>query len=112
MTATLAQPTSNEIKREALADVRRSGRTAHQQIRILRALYWHAQGEGATRQQLAEGLGLALSSVCGRCKELDDLGHIEPIGTVGKPARQVLGITEQGIDYLLALTSLAEETTA
>ncbi len=101
MTA-LMQPTSNEIKREGLDHARRSGRTAHQQIKILCALYWHAQGAGETRQQLAEELGIPLSSICGRCKELDALGHIEPIGTVGKPARQVLGITEAGIDWLSA----------
>ncbi|MDI5890630.1 hypothetical protein [Halomonas rhizosphaerae] len=111
MTA-LAQPTSNEIKREGLDHARRSGRTAHQQIRILRTLYWQTIGEGATRQDLAEALELALSSVCGRCAELADLELIAPIGTVGKPARQVLGITDKGIDHLLALTTPAQEATA
>lgn len=102
MSPALAQPTSNEIKREGLDSARRSGRTAHQQIKILHTLYWHAQGEGATRQQLAEGLSIPLSSICGRCNELDALGHIETIGTTGKPARQVLGITEAGIDWLMS----------
>ncbi len=111
MTA-LMQPTSNEIKREGLDDARRSGRTAHQQIKILRALYWCGKGQGWTRQDLTDGLGIALSSVCGRCKELSDLGFIEPIGTTGKPARQVLGITESGIDHLLPLLTPAQEASA
>ncbi|MCL7938805.1 hypothetical protein M8009_00615 [Halomonas sp. ATCH28] len=102
MTA-LAQPTSNEVKREGLDHARRAGRTALQQGRILRHLYWLAEGQGSTRQDMAEALGLALSSVCGRCAELADLELIAPIGTVGKPARQVLGITEKGIDHLLAV---------
>ncbi len=108
MTA-LAQPTSNEIKREGLDHARRSGRTAVQQQRILRHLYWLAKGQGSTRQDMADAMGLALSSVCGRCSELADLELIAPIGTVGKPARQVLGITEKGIDWLLAVMSVDQE---
>ncbi|APC45914.1 hypothetical protein QHH_02 [Halomonas phage QHHSV-1] len=113
MTA-LAQPTSNEVKREGLDDVRRSGRSAHQQIRILRSLYWCAEGQGWTRQDLAEGLGIPLSSICGRCSELLDMRFIEPIDTVGKPARQILGITKRGLDYLqlLSLTISAKGATA
>lgn len=106
MTA-LAQPTSAEIKREGLDHARRSGRTARQQIAILRCLYWLAEGQGSTRQDMAEGLGLALSSVCGRCSELADLELIAPIGTVGKPSRQVLGITDKGIDWLLSVMTPA-----
>ncbi|SDO71801.1 hypothetical protein SAMN04487957_110112 [Halomonas shengliensis] len=98
----LAQPTSNEIKREGLADVRRSGRTARQQLKILHTLFWHAVGEGATRQQLAEALEIPLSSICGRCSELLDLDLIEPIGTQGKPARQVLAISDKGSAWLVA----------
>jgi len=101
MSTSLAQPTSNEVKREGLTDARRSGRTARQQLKILHTLFWHAMGEGATRQQLAEALEIPLSSICGRCSELLDLDLIEPIGTEGKPARQVLGITVKGIDRLM-----------
>jgi len=110
MTA-LAQPTSNEIKREGLDDVRGSGRAGHQQSKILHTLYWHARGEGATRQALAEALEIPLSSICGRCTELLALQLIEPIGTEGKPARQVLGITEKGIDQLAALAAPTQEVT-
>lgn len=108
MTA-LAQPTSNEVKREGWDDVRKSGRAAHQQLAILGRLYWICEGWGETRQQMADGLGIALSSVCGRCSELLALGYIEPIGTVGKPARQVLGITDKGIDHLLPVMAPEHE---
>ena len=103
MHANVMEPTSNEVKREGLDHARRSGRTSLQQGRILRALYWLGADQGRTRQDLAEELGLALSSVCGRCAELADLDLIAPIGTVGKPVRQVLGITEKGIQWLLAM---------
>lgn len=108
MTA-LMQPTGREVSREGLDDVRRSGRAGRQQMAILRHLYWLAEGQGRTRQDMAEALSLALSSVCGRCAELADLGLIAPIGTVGKPARQVLGITEKGVDWLLAAMPADEE---
>ncbi len=113
-TATLAQPTSNEIKREALADVRRSGRGAVQQGLILAFLYNRAalhDGAGATRHDIAESLELALSSVCGRCTELLDLELVEPRGTVGKPARQLLTLTDQGMAHLLALWTHRHATT-
>ncbi|MCK2183534.1 hypothetical protein [Halomonas getboli] len=103
--AALMQPTGNEVSREGLDDVRRSGRSARQQVRIMAALYWCAKGEGWTRQELAELPGIPLSSVCPRCHELLALQLIDVIGTVGKPARQVLGITDKGVDWLLALAS-------
>ena len=109
MPTAVMQPTSNEVKREGLDDARRSGRTALQQLKILHTLYWHARGEGATRQSLAAALELPLSSVCGRCRELLDLDLIEPIGTEGRPARQVLGITESGMDHLLAVQDTRRE---
>lgn len=105
MSTTLMQPTSNEIKHGALMHARRTGRTSRQQQAILCSLWW-AKGLGRTRQELAAELGIALSSVCGRCSELADLDLIEPIDTTGKPARQVLGITEKGVRWLQA----ADET--
>jgi hypothetical protein len=98
MTA-LMQPTSNEVKREGLDDVRRSGRSAHQQQAILGAIRWHGPG---TRQQLAEATGLALTSVCGRCHELLAVGRLEVVGTQGKPARQVLDLTAKAVAELAA----------
>ena len=106
------QPTSNEVKREGLDDVLRSGRAKGQQGMILHTLYWHAQGEGATRQELAEALEIPLSSICGRYKELLDLELIAPIGTRGKPARQLLAITEKGMDQLAAQAAPAGEVSA
>ncbi|MDT0499689.1 MULTISPECIES: hypothetical protein [unclassified Halomonas] len=102
MSTALMQPTSNEIKHGALMHACRTGRTSRQQLAILRRLYWHGAGQGETRQALAEALQIPLSSICGRCSELADLDLIAPIGTEGKPARQVLGITAKGIRWLQA----------
>lgn len=102
MATALAQPTSNEVKREGLDTARRSGRTARQQLAILKALFWYGAGHGASRQTLAAQLEIPLSSICGRCSELLDLQLVETIGTEGKPARQLLGITAKGIDRLAA----------
>ncbi len=119
MATALMQPTGTEVKREGLDDVRRSGRSAVQQDLILAYLYNHAtlnDGTGATRHEIAESLGLQLSSVCGRARELLDLDLIEPRGTVGKPARQCLVITAKGMAHLLALHAMRhaprEEATA
>lgn len=100
------QPTGREVSREGLDDVRRSGKGAVQQGRVLRCLYWQALGQGMTRNALAEMLEMPLSSVCGRCKELLDLDFIEPIGTEGRPARQVLAITEKGMDHLQSVHAI------
>lgn len=86
MTA-LMQPTGREVSREGFDDVRRSGRQARQRQQVLDAI---RQGGPCTRQRIAELTGLALSSVCGRCRELLDAGQLTVIGTAGKPARQIL----------------------
>ena len=103
------QPTGTEVKREGLDQIRRSGKGAVQQGRVLRCLYWQAMGQGMTRNTLATLLEMPLSSVCGRCKELLDLDFIEPIGSEGKPARQVLGITEKGMDHLQSVHAITAE---
>ena len=36
---------------------------------------------GATREEIAEGLGMRLSSVCGRCRELVEMGLLYDTGT-------------------------------
>jgi hypothetical protein len=36
---------------------------------------------GATREEIAEGLGMRLSSVCGRCRELVEMDLIYDTGT-------------------------------
>ncbi|WP_136247955.1 hypothetical protein [Halomonas borealis] len=92
----LMQPTGNEVSREGLDDVRRSGRSGSQQQVILLQLYWLAEDQGYTRHELAERTGLALSSVCGRCSELLDVQLLEVVGTRGTPSRQVLALSENG----------------
>ncbi|WFM72934.1 hypothetical protein [Halomonas sp. CKK8] len=86
----LAQPTSNEIKREGLDDVRRSGRAVRQKLAILADL--RANGP-STRHEIYERTGIPLASVCGRCNALLDASRLEVVGTVGKPARQVLDLS-------------------
>ncbi|SFU86327.1 helix-turn-helix domain-containing protein [Halomonas korlensis] len=90
MTVTaVMQPTSNEVKREGFDEVRRSGRASAQQQRVLDVL---RQLGPATRQQLADYSGLSLQTICPRCHELLALGLIDVVGTVGKPAKQVLAL--------------------
>lgn len=83
----LMQPSGREVSREGYDDVRRSGRQARQRQQVLDAI---RQGGPCTRQRLSELTGLALSSICGRCRELLDAGQLTVIGTAGKPARQIL----------------------
>jgi len=90
MTAVM-QPTGREVSREAYDDVTRSGRANAQQQRVIDALV--AIGP-STRQQLADYTGLRLQTICPRCKELLDAALIDVVGTVGKPASQVLGMSE------------------
>lgn len=90
MTAVM-QPKGNEVSREAYDDVTRSGRANAQQQRVMDALV--AIGP-STRQQLADYTGLRLQTICPRCKELLDAKALEVVGTVGKPASQVLGLSE------------------
>lgn len=84
------QPTSNEVSREGLDDVRRSGRASAQQQRVIESLRQHGP---STRQDLADQTGLSLQTICPRCHELLDVGQIEVVGTVGKPAKQLLALT-------------------
>ena len=86
------QPTGQEVSREGYDDVRRSGRAGRQQQLVMRTLYIYGP---STRQDLAERTGLALASICPRCHELMDAGHVEVVGTVGKPARQQLGLSDE-----------------
>jgi predicted transcriptional regulator len=80
---TAFQPSGNEVKHAAFSEHRRSGRMK--------------------ASQLATATGLPLSSVCGRCRELLDLGNIEVAGmTADKPARQKLQLTEKGRALALA----------
>jgi len=85
------QPTGNEVSREAYDDVTRSGRANAQQQRVIDALGVIGP---STRQQLADHTGLRLQTICPRCRELLDADLIEVVDTVGKPASQVLGLSE------------------
>ncbi|MBB3142213.1 hypothetical protein [Halomonas organivorans] len=86
------QPSGNEVSREAYDDVRRSGRANQQHKLVLEALRQHGP---STRHDLVERTGLGLQTVCPRCHELLDRGEIEVVGTAGRPARQVLALTEE-----------------
>ncbi|PKG50224.1 MarR family winged helix-turn-helix transcriptional regulator [Halomonas sp. MES3-P3E] len=91
---TAFQPSGNEVKHAAFTEHRRSGRLKSTQGVVIAALV--SQGP-MTRNQLAEATGLPLSSICGRCRELLDLDYIEVAGmSADSPARQVLGLTENG----------------
>ncbi|SDF72237.1 hypothetical protein SAMN05216571_101386 [Onishia taeanensis] len=87
MTAVM-QPTGREVSCEGYDDVSRSGRASRQQEAVLNDVATHGP---STRHAIAERVDLPVSTICGRCKELLDAGELEVVGTVGKPARQVLG---------------------
>lgn len=98
---TAFQPSGNEVKHAAFSEHRRSGRMKASQGAIIAALV--SGGIAMTRNELATATGLPLSSVCGRCRELLDLGNIEVAGmTADKPARQKLQLTEKGWELALA----------
>ena len=107
---TAFQPSGNEVKRAAFQEHRRSGRMKSSQGVIIVALAL-ADGIAMTRNELAEVTKLPLSSVCGRCRELLDLGKIEVAGmTANKPVRQKLQLTEKGRELaLLAAEEVASE---
>jgi len=92
---TAFQPSGNEVKHAAFSEHRRSGRLRASQGVIVNAL---TSGHlGMTRNELTAATGLPLARVCGRCRELLDLGHVEVVGmSADKPARQKLALTEQG----------------
>ena len=98
---TAFQPSGNEVKHAAFSEHRRSGRMKASQGAIIAALV--SGGIAMTRNELATATGLPLSSVCGRCRELLDLGHVEVVGmSADKPARQKLQLTERGRALALA----------
>jgi DNA-binding MarR family transcriptional regulator len=99
---TAFQPSGNEVKHAAFQEHRRSGRMKSSQGAVIAALVF-ADCIAMTRNELAEVTGLPLSSICGRCRELLDLGNIEVAGmTADKPARQKLQLTEKGRALALA----------
>ena len=90
---TAFQPSGNEVKAEAFHDHRRSGRLCASQNAVLEAL----TAGPMTRNQIAGRAGIALSSACGRCRELLDADLITVSGTTqDKPARQLLQLTDKG----------------
>ncbi|MCP1312999.1 MULTISPECIES: hypothetical protein [unclassified Halomonas] len=90
---TAFQPSGTEVKHAAFTDHRRSGQLSQSRRRVINAL----AGGAKTRNQLAECTGLPLASICGRCRELLDLDYIDVAGmSADSPARQVLGLTEEG----------------
>lgn len=93
MNTAVMQPTGREVSAEAFHDHRRSGRLCASQNAVLEALTVGPM----TRNQLAGRVGLPLSSVCGRCRELLDADLITVMGTTqDKPARQLLQLTDKG----------------
>lgn len=92
------QPTGNEVSAEAFHNHRRSGKVGDQQALVLKTLAVHSC---STRQDLSELTGKPLASICARCRELLDAGLIDVYGvTEGKPARQRLGLTVEGVAAL------------
>lgn len=89
------QPTGNEVSREALDEVRRTGRATSQYELVLTAIMHYGP---STRQQLAERTGLPLCSVCPRVHELLDTDHLTVMGVSEDPRpRQVLDLTAKGV---------------
>ncbi len=104
MTAVM-QPTGKEVSREGWDDVCRSGRAAHQKLAILADL--RANGP-STRHEIYERTGIPLASVCGRCNALLDASRLEVVGTVGKPARQVLDLSPMEVAQGMAAPATRE----
>lgn len=99
-TAAQFQPSGNEVKAAAFHEKRRSGSMAYSRAAVF---IWLAEHAPATRNDVADALGMPLSSVCGRCRELYDMGYIEPVGTVrveGGHARQQMDLTAEGAAVL------------
>lgn len=93
-TAAQFQPSGNAVKQAAFSQHRRSGKLTKSRGVVLHAL---ATLGFATRQTIATTAELPVSSVCGRCRELLDLGYIEVSGlSVDSPARQMLRVTDAG----------------
>lgn len=94
------QPSGGEVKAAAFHEHRRSGGMTQSRWRVLREF---ARGGSGTRNEIAERAELPLSSVCGRCKELGDMGYLDVVGTVrveGGASRQRLELTAEGLDAM------------
>lgn len=63
-----------DTSRDAYRDHRDSGELGAQQRQIMK--FYHLEGGDFTRSELAEKLGMRLSSVCGRVHELIKLGYL------------------------------------
>lgn len=59
---------------DAYREHRDSGELGAQQKKIM--LFYHLEGGEFTRSELAEKIGMRLSSVCGRVFELLDMGYL------------------------------------
>lgn len=97
-TAAQFQPSGSEVKAAAFHEKRRSGAMSQSRWRVLREF---AHAGASTRNQIAERSGLPLSSVCGRCRELLDLGYLDVAGTTAdRPARQMLEMSAEGVEVV------------
>ncbi|WP_311949291.1 MarR family winged helix-turn-helix transcriptional regulator [Halomonas piscis] len=108
-TAAQFQPSGNAVKEAAFHEHRRSGGMARTRAAVLDRL---AKSGLATRNDLSDALGMPLPSVCGRCRELYDMGYIEPVGTVradGGHARQQLDLTAEGAAVLAQIAQAAKQ---
>lgn len=93
-------PTGNEVKAEGFKHARDSGSVCASRLTVLNALRDNA--EPMTRNELEEQCNLPLSSICGRVRELMDLGYVETAGTVrvDKCSRTTVHLTTVGTEYL------------
>lgn len=81
-----------DTSRDAYREHREAGRLGEQQRRIM--LHFHGHGAEWTRSEISEGLGMRLSSVCGRVNELILLGYLaecsrRPCRVTGRSAHPV-----------------------
>lgn len=77
---------------EAYREHRDSGELGAQQRKIM--IFYHLEGGEFTRSELAEKIGMRLSSVCGRVNELVELGYLaegarRPCRVTGRNAHPV-----------------------
>ena len=81
-----------DTSRDAYHEHQESGELGRQQKTIM--LFFHSRGGEHTRSELAEKVGMRLSSVCGRVNELIKLGYLveggrRPCGVTGINAHPV-----------------------
>lgn len=77
---------------DAYREHRDSGELSTQQKKIM--MFYHLEGGEFTRSELAEKVGMRLSSVCGRVFELIEMGYLvevarRPCGVTGVNAHPV-----------------------